>query len=132
MSPDELQDARHSCAALKQIFMQHEGGFADLQTMRRVSALCLVLTTLVNDAESQRQIRLVEEHARTYFSAEHESWNVGWMPGVQFLRMHILRALILFHSRLNRMEAVRRSEEILPGGLEATRAALDALERNPR
>jgi hypothetical protein len=113
-------------AALKQVFVQHAGGAPDEDVVRRVMVLCRALRTLVNDDDCQRQIALIEDCAPAYFSEqEHLKWSVGSTPGVQFLRLHIIRALILFHSHLNRMEAARRIREVLPGLLENIEAELD-------
>lgn len=127
MSDAELKYARRCYSALKQVFVQHAGGWPDEDALRHVIALCRALRTLVNDDDCQSQIALIEDCAPAYFSRqEHLKWSVGSTPGVQFLRLHIVRALILFHSHLNRMEATRRIEEVLPGLLENIEAELDA------
>jgi hypothetical protein len=129
MSPSELHHARRYYAALKELFVQHGGG-PDQRALRRATVLCRALKTLVGEDECRRQLALIEECAPAYFSErEHLDWKLGSLPGVQFLRMHIFRALILFHSRLNRMEATRRIDEILPGVLAQTEAELRALEK---
>jgi hypothetical protein len=130
MSPRELHHARRYYAALKELFVQHAGGCADPQALRRASVLCRALKTLVEEQECQRQLAVIEECAPAYFSErEHLDWRLGSLPGDQFLRMHIFRALVLFHSRVNRMEATRRIDEVLPGLLAQVEAELDALEK---
>jgi hypothetical protein len=122
----ELDYARRCYAALKQVFVQHAGGSPDEAVLRRVMLLCRSLRNLVIDDDCQRQIALIEDCAPAYFSRqEHLGWSVGSTPGVVFLRLHILRALILFHSHLNRMEAARRIEEVVPGLLGDIEAELD-------
>jgi hypothetical protein len=124
----ELDYARRCYAALKQVFVQHAGGSPDEEVLRRVLVLCRALRTLVNDDDCRLQIALIEDCAPAYFSKqEHLGWSAGSTPGVVFLRLHIMRALILFHSHLNRMEAARRIEEVVPGLLRNIEAQLDTV-----
>ena len=133
MSPAELQYARRCYSALKQVFVQHAGGWPDEEALRHVIVLCRALRTLVSDDDCQGQIAVIEDSAPAYFSTrEHLGWNLGSMPGLQFLRLQIMRELILFHSRLNRMEATRRIEEVLPGVLETIEAELDGYKHSAR
>jgi hypothetical protein len=69
--------------------------------------------TALKDAECQEQMGIVERYAAALYSeAEHHKWRMASLPGADFLRLQILRALVTFHSRLIALEASRR------GGLD--------------
>ena len=66
--------------------------------------------TLVKDAECQEKMGIVEHYAAALYSeSEHHKWRMSSLPGADFLRLQILRALVAFHSRLFAIEAARRN-----------------------
>ena len=105
----DLEKARECHTALRDIFIHHPGGWADREALFRVEKLAWQAITLIQDAECQEKMGIVERYAAALYSeAEHHKWRVGSLPGADFLRLQILRALVAFHSRLPALEAARR------------------------
>jgi hypothetical protein len=110
MSYPDLEKARESHAALREIFIHHPGGWADKDALHRVEKLAWQAMTLLKDAECQEKMGIVEHYAAALYSeAEHHKWRMASLPGADFLRLQILRALVAFHSRLFAIEAARRN-----------------------
>ena len=110
MSYSDLEKARDCHGALREIFIHHPGGWADKEALFRVEKLAWQAMTLLNDAECQEKMGIVEHYAAALYSeAEHHRWRMTTLPGADFLRLQILRALVAFHSRLFAIEAARRN-----------------------
>jgi hypothetical protein len=55
---------------------------------------------------------IVGDYAAEIFSRrEHRKWESESLPGAEFLRLQILKALDSYHSRLYSIEAIRRAGE---------------------
>ena len=106
----DLEKARECHGALREIFIHHPGGWADRDALHRVEKLAWQAMTQVKDAECQEKMGIVEHYAAALYSeAEHHKWRMASLPGADFLRLQILRALVAFHSRLFAIEAARRN-----------------------
>jgi hypothetical protein len=110
MSYPDLEKARECHGALREIFIHHPGGWADKEALHKVEKLAWQAMTLVKDADCQEKMGIVEHYAAALYSeAEHHKWRMASLPGADFLRLQILRALVAFHSRLFALEAARRN-----------------------
>ena len=110
MSYSDLDKARECHGALREIFIHHPGGWADKEALYRVEKLAWQAMTVVKDAECQEKMGIVEHYAAALYSeAEHHKWRMASLPGADFLRLQILRALVAFHGRLFAIEAARRN-----------------------
>jgi len=110
MSYSDLDKARECHGALREIFIHHPGGWADKEALYRVEKLAWQAMTVVKDAECQEKMGIVEHYAAALYSeAEHHRWRMTSLPGADFLRLQILRALVAFHGRLLAIEAARRN-----------------------
>src|SRR5262245_31153240 len=110
MSYSDLEKARECHSALREIFIHHPGGWADREALFRVEKLAWQAMTLIKDAECQEKMGIVEHYAAALYSeAEHHRWRMASLPGADFLRLQILRALVAFHGRLLAIEAARRN-----------------------
>jgi hypothetical protein len=110
MGYPDLDKARECHGALREIFIHHPGGWADSDALHRVEKLAWQAMTAVKDAESQEKMSIVEHYAAALYSeAEHHKWRMSSLPGADFLRLQILRALVAFNSRLLAIEAARRN-----------------------
>ena len=110
MSYPDLDKARECHAALREIFIHHPGGWADKDALHRVEKLVWQAMTMVKDHECQEKMGVVEHYAASLYSdAEHHKWRIASLPGADFLRLQILRALVAYHSRLFAIEAARRN-----------------------
>ncbi len=110
MSYADLEKARECHAALREIFIPHPGGWADKDALYRVERLAWQAMTLVKDTECQEKLGIIEHYAAALYSeAEHHKWRMSSLPGADFLRLQILRALVAFHGRLYAIEAARRN-----------------------
>ena len=106
----DLEKARESHAALREIFIHHPGGWPDKDALHKVEKLVWQAMMLVKDAECQEKMGIVEHYAAALYSeAEHHKWRMASLPGADFLGLQILRALVAFHSRLFAIEAARRN-----------------------
>ena len=110
MSYPDLEKARECHGALREIFIHHPGGWPDRDALHRVEKLAWQAMTLIKDAECQEKMGIVEHYAAALYSeAEQHKWRMASLPGADFLRLQILRALVAFHSRLFALEAARRN-----------------------
>ena len=129
MSYPDLEKARECHAALREIFIHHPGGWADRDALFKVEKLAWQAMTQVKDTECQEKMGIVEHYAAALYSeAEHHKWRMASLPGADFLRLQILRALVAFHGRLLTIEAARRNG-IDP---EPTPVRTSAAERDPK
>ena len=110
MTHSDLEKARYCHGALREIFIHHPGGWADKEALYRVEKLAWQAMTAVQDAECHEKMGVVEHYAAALYSeAEHHKWRMSSLPGADFLRLQILRALVAFHGRLYAIEAARRN-----------------------
>lgn len=110
MGYHDLDKARECHEALREIFIHHPGGWHDKNALQRVEQLAWQAMTLVKDAECQEKMGIVEHYAGALYSeSEHHKWRMSSLPGADFLRLQILRALVAFQSRLFAIEAARRN-----------------------
>lgn len=110
VSHADLERARQCHGALREIFIHHPGGRPDREALHNVKSLAWQAMTALKDAECQEQMGIVEHHAAALYSeAEHHKWRMASLPGADFLRLQILRALVAFHSRLLAIEVSRRN-----------------------
>jgi hypothetical protein len=129
MSYPDLEKARECHAALREIFIHHPGGWADKDALFKVEKLAWQAMTLIKDAECQEKMGIVEHYAAALYSeAEHHKWRMASLPGADFLRLQVLRALVAFHGRLLAIEAARRN------GIDPDQPPLrsGAAERDPK
>jgi hypothetical protein len=110
MSYADLEKARQCHGALREIFIHHPGGWADKEALYKVAKLAWQAMTALKDTECQEKMGIVEHYAAALYSeGEHHNWRMGSLPGSDFLRLQILRALVAFNGRLLAIEAARRN-----------------------
>jgi hypothetical protein len=129
MSYADLEKARQCHGALREIFIHHPGGWADKEALYKVEKLAWQAMTALKDTECQEKMGIVEHYAAALYSeAEHHKWRMASLPGSDFLRLQILRALVAFSGRLLAIEAARRN------GIDPDQPALriDATPRDPK
>jgi hypothetical protein len=113
MGYPDIEQGRDYHAALKSIFAFHRTDWAErLEVLREVEDLCRQAAAAVDDAACREEMGIVADYAAEIFSrGEHRKWESESMPGAEFLRLQILKALDSFHSRLYSIEAIRRAGE---------------------
>jgi hypothetical protein len=110
MTYADLEKARQCHAALREIFIHHAGGWADKDALYKVEKLAWQAMTAMKDTECQEKMGIVEHYAAALYSeSEHHKWRMVSLPGSDFLRLQILRALVAFNGRLLAIEAARRN-----------------------
>jgi hypothetical protein len=129
MSYADLEKARQCHGALREIFIHHPGGWADKEALYKVEKLAWQAMTALKDTECQEKMGIVEHYAAALYSeGEHHKWRMASLPGSDFLRLQILRALVAFNGRLLAIEAARRN------GIDPDQPPLrsDARPRDPQ
>ena len=113
MAYPDIEQGRDYHAALKSIFAFHRTDWAErLEVLREVEDLCRQAAAAVDDAACREEMGIVADYAAEIFSrGEYRKWESESMPGAEFLRLQILKALDSFHSRLYSIEAIRRAGE---------------------
>jgi hypothetical protein len=112
----DIEHARKHHAALKEIFDYHRTDWVErIDLLRPVEELCRRAAAAVDDAQCREEMGIVGDYAGEIFSrGEHRKWESESMPGAEFLRLQILKALDSFHSRLYSIEAIRRAGALQP------------------
>jgi len=106
----DLDQARGHHAMLRELVERHSGAATDFRALRRVLDLCRRAAEAIDDRYCREKLRLVEDFAAEMFShSEHDKWQRESVSGAEFLKMQILSALELYHSRLYSIEMRRRS-----------------------
>ena len=113
MSYPDIDEARRSHAALKDVFAHHRADWtARTEELRRVETLCREAAAAIGDPQCREEMGIVGDYAAELFArGEHRKWESESMSGAEFLRLQILKALDTFHSRLYSIEAIRRAGE---------------------
>jgi hypothetical protein len=113
MSYPDIDEARRSHAALKDVFAYHRADWtARGDELRHVETLCREAAAAIGDAQCREEMGIVGDYAAELFArGEHRKWASESMSGAEFLRLQILKALDTFHSRLYSIEAIRRAGE---------------------
>ena len=113
MSYPDIDEARRSHAALKDVFARHRADWtARTEELRRVERLCGEAAVAVGDPQCREELGVVGGYAAKLFAlGEHRKWESESMSGAEFLRLQILKALDTFHSRLYSIEAIRQAGE---------------------
>jgi len=112
MQTMDLEAARRHHKALKQFFMSHPGGAADLRALRRVLTLCDAAGAAIDDDYCREKLRLVSEYAAEMLGhGDPAKWGRDSLSGAEFLRQQVLNALELLASRLYSLEALRRAAQ---------------------
>jgi hypothetical protein len=113
MAYPDIEQARGYHSALKSVFGIHRTDWAErVDVLREVEDLCRQAAGAVDDAQCREEMGIVADYAAEIFSrGEHRKWESESMPGAEFLRLQILKALDSFHSRLYSIEAIRRAGE---------------------
>lgn len=110
MAYPDIDKARECHAALLEIFIHHPGGWADKEALQKIDKLARQAMMFVKDAECRETVGIVERYAAALYSeADHHRWRTTSLPGADFLRLQILRALVAFHSRVFAIDAARRN-----------------------
>ena len=109
----DIDEARAYHAALKNVFSLHRTDWSERpDVLREVEDLCRQAAGALDDAQCREEMGIVADYAAEIFSrSEYRKWESYSLPGAEFLRLQILKALDSFHSRLYSIEAIRRAGE---------------------
>jgi hypothetical protein len=108
----DLDEARRHHAALRNLFL-HDAELARRAPLRVVEALCRDAAAAVDDPYCREEMGIVADYAAEFFSQRsHRRYESESLPGGEFLRVQILKALDAFASRLYSLEALRRAAEL--------------------
>ncbi len=105
----DLNEARSHYAALRDLIIHQEGGWADNESLRKLDRLCGLANDAVDDAECRARMESIQAFANDLYSTSgHLRWTRKETSGADFLRLWILREIDAFRSRLDLLEAMRR------------------------
>jgi hypothetical protein len=113
MAYSDIDEARACHAALKKVFALQRTDWSERpDVLREVEDLCRQAAGAVQDAQCREEMGIVGDYAAEIFSrSEYRKWESDALPGAEFLRLQILKALDSFHSRLYSIEAIRQAAE---------------------
>ena len=111
MAYPDIDEARACHAALKTVFSFHRTDWSERpDVLREVEDLCRQAAGAVQDPQCREEMGIVGDYAAEIFSrSEYRKWQSESLPGAEFLRLQILKALDSFHSRLYSIEAIRQA-----------------------
>ena len=109
----DIEEARARHAELRDVFVKPRTDWsARPDELPHVEELCRQAAGAVSDPHCREEMGVVGDYAAELFArGEHRKWESESMPGAEFLRLQILRALDSFRSRLYSIEAIRRAAE---------------------
>jgi hypothetical protein len=106
----DIRKVREHYSTLRDLVIQHPGGWEDAEALAKVGRLCGAGIAAIDDPECHDRLRAVETQALDLFSREgHRKWQRKNMSGADYLRLQILIALEALNTRLFFIET-RRSE----------------------
>jgi hypothetical protein len=106
----DIRKVREHYSTLRDLVIQHPGGWEDADALAKVGRLCGAAIGAIDDPECHNRLRAVETQALDLFSREgHRKWQRKNMSGADYLRLQILIALEALNTRLFFIET-RRSE----------------------
>jgi hypothetical protein len=100
--PDtDIRKVREHYSTLRELVIQHPGGWDDADALAKVRRLCGAGIAALDDPECHEKLRAVETQAAELFSREgHRKWQRKNMSGADYLRLQILIALEALNTRL--------------------------------
>jgi hypothetical protein len=108
MSYKDLREVRECYAALRELVIQSNGGWDDVESRAKVERLCKSAIVALDDAECRERLRAVQAQAAQLFSKdEHAKWKRKNMSGADYLRLQILIQLEAVNTRLFFIDAQR-------------------------
>lgn len=104
----DLKQLREYYATLRELVIQHSGGWDDVESRTRVETLCAAGIAALDDPECRERLRSVIEQAEDLFSREgHHKWARKNMSGADYLRLQMLIALEALNTRLFFIDTLR-------------------------
>ena len=104
----DLREVRDCYAALRELVIQSDGGWDDVESRAKVERLCRAAIAALDDAECRERLRAVEAQAAQLFSKdEHVRWSRKNMSGADYLRLQILIQLEAVNTRLFFIDTLR-------------------------
>jgi hypothetical protein len=108
MSYKDLKEVRSCYTALREVVIQCDGGWDDVESRAKVARLCNAGVAALDDAECRERLRAVEAQASELFSREgHLKWKRKNLSGADYLRLQILIALEALNTRLFFIDTLR-------------------------
>jgi hypothetical protein len=108
VSYKDIKEVREYYGTLRELVIQHSGGWDDPEARAKVGRLCSAGVAALDDAECRDRLRMVLAQAEALFSKdEHLKWKRTNMSGADYLRLQILIALEALNTRLFFIDAVR-------------------------
>lgn len=112
MAYPDLEQARKCHTSLHDVFYR-DGDCWQRASLRTVEALCRDAAAAVDDAYCREEMGIVADYAAEHYSQRnHRKYESESLPGAEFLRLQILKALDSYASRLYSLEALRRAAEL--------------------
>jgi hypothetical protein len=112
MAYPDLDEARRHHTALRNHFLRDAESTART-SLRSIETLCRAAASAVDDPYCREEMGIVADYAAELYSQRnnHRKYESESLPGSEFLRAQILKALDSYASRVQSLEAVRRAAE---------------------
>ena len=95
------------CRRIRELLLQHSGGWADHDALTEFRELTFAASRAADDPECAGMMRSADRYALDLFSASaHQIWSTGELSGTEFLRSQILGLLEVFSDRLMYLDVV--------------------------
>ena len=108
MPNTDIREVRGHYSTLRDLVIQHPGGWDDAEARAKVGRLCGASIAAIEDRECHDRLRSVLAQAADLFSREgHRKWQRKNMSGADYLRLQILIALEALNTRLFFIETQR-------------------------
>jgi hypothetical protein len=113
MSYPDLDEARRHHNALRMLFLRGDEDSAVRPPLRNVESLCRAAAAAVDDPYCREEMGIIADFAAELYShRNHRRYESQSLPGGEFLRRQILKALDAYASRIHSLEAVRRAARL--------------------
>lgn len=107
MSYPQMTRALAQFERIRELLLQHSGGWADVDALTEFRELTSAASRAADDPECAGMMRSADRYALDLFSVSaHQNWATGELSGTEFLRTQILGLLEAFTDRLTYLDVV--------------------------
>jgi hypothetical protein len=100
MNLRESELVREAIDGIAQVFEQHEGGVFNATALKELDHLAYTVRICTTDAVCREKLGFIQDQAAVYFTDRRlKNHRKEKMPGVEFLRSEIKKAVVSLYAR---------------------------------